>query len=106
MSRSRGKRSSACFLKSYSYGIFLAKEDLHMNPDIKRLRKKYMDHPPEGITSEGIHYMSKYDLLDMDLLLNEDTPFDDDLKKRIPYLLILSSSYYYAQTHVYLSYIR
>ena len=49
-----------------------------MNPNTERLRKKYMEHPPEGMTSEDIRRMSEDDLLDMDYFLNEDDPFDDD----------------------------
>ena len=30
-----------------------------MKPNIEELRKKYMDHPPEGFTSEDIRNMSK-----------------------------------------------
>ena len=48
-----------------------------MKPDIEKLRKKYMDNPPEGMTSEDIRRMSEDDLLDMDYFLNEDE-FDDD----------------------------
>ena len=43
-----------------------------MNPNTEKLRKKYMDNPPEGITSEDIRRMSEDDLLDMDYFLNED----------------------------------
>ena len=46
-----------------------------MNPDIQKLRKKYMDNPPEGMTSEDIRHMSEDDLLDMDYFLNEDDVF-------------------------------
>ena len=42
-----------------------------MKPDIEALRKKYIDKPPEGMTSEDIRRMSEDDLLDMDFL-NED----------------------------------
>ena len=49
-----------------------------MNPDTEKLRKKYMDNPPEGITSEDIRLMSEDDLLDMDYFLNEDDLFDDE----------------------------
>ena len=49
-----------------------------MKPDTKRLRQKYMDNPPEGMTSEDIRRMSEDDLLDMDYFLNEDDEFDDD----------------------------
>ena len=48
-----------------------------MNPNTEKLRKKYMDHPPEGMTSEDIRRMSEDDLHDMDDFLNEDE-LDDD----------------------------
>ena len=43
-----------------------------MKPDIEKLRKKYMDNPPEGMTSRDIHHMSEEELLDMDYFLNDD----------------------------------
>ena len=43
-----------------------------MKPDIEALRKKYIDNPPEGMTSEDIRRMSEDELLDMDYFLNED----------------------------------
>ena len=49
-----------------------------MNPDTEKLRKKYMDDPPEGMTSEDIRRMSEDDLLDMDYFLNEDDLLDDE----------------------------
>ena len=49
-----------------------------MNPNTEKLRKKYIDNPPEGMTSEDIRRMSEDDLLDMDYFLNEDDLFDDD----------------------------
>ena len=49
-----------------------------MKPDIKKLRKKYMDNPPEGMTSEDIRRMSEDDILDMDYFLNEDDLFADE----------------------------
>ena len=49
-----------------------------MNPNTEKLRKKYMDTPPEGMTSEDIRRMSEDDLLDMDYFLNEDDLFDDE----------------------------
>ncbi len=49
-----------------------------MKPDIEKLRKKYMDNPPEGMTSEDIRHMGEDDLLDMDHFLNEDDLFDDE----------------------------
>ncbi len=48
-----------------------------MNPNTERLRKKYIDNPPEGMTSEDIRHMSEDDLLDMDYFLHEDE-LDDD----------------------------
>ena len=48
-----------------------------MKPDIEALRKKYMENPPEGMTSKDIRHMSEDDLLDMDYILNEEDPFDD-----------------------------
>lgn len=42
---------------------------------IERLRNKYIQNPPEGMTSEDIKNMSDDDLLDMDYFLNEE---DDD----------------------------
>ena len=49
-----------------------------MNQTIEKLRKKYMDNPPEGMTSEDIRNMSEVDLLNMDYFLNEDDLFDDE----------------------------
>ena len=43
-----------------------------MKPDIEELRRKYMDNPPEGMTSMDIRRMSEDKLLDMDYVLNED----------------------------------
>ena len=36
-----------------------------MKPDIEELRKKYINNPPEGMTSEDIRSMSDDDLLDI-----------------------------------------
>lgn len=47
-----------------------------MKPNTEKLRKKYMDNPPEGMTSEDIRRMSGEDLLDMDYFLNDDEPDD------------------------------
>ena len=49
-----------------------------MNPQTEKLRKKYMDNPPEGMISEDIRRMSEDDLLDMDYFLNEDDLFDNE----------------------------
>lgn len=66
------------FLKSHSCGILLSKEAVIMNPNAGKLRKKYMDNPPGGMTSGDIRRMSWDDLLDMDYFLNEDDLFDDE----------------------------
>ena len=44
----------------------------NIKPDIEELRRKYMDNPPEGMTSMDIRRMSEDELLDMDYFLNED----------------------------------
>ena len=49
-----------------------------MDPRTERLSKKYVDDPPEGMSSEDIRHMSEDDLLDMDYFLNEDVEFDDE----------------------------
>lgn len=43
-----------------------------MKTDVEALRKKYMDNPPERLTSTDIRHMSEEDLLDMDYFLNDD----------------------------------
>ena len=48
-----------------------------MKPNIEELRKKYMENPPEGLTSQDIRNMSEDALLDMDYFLNEDE-LDDE----------------------------
>ena len=57
-----------------------------MDPLTERLRKKYMDDPPEGMSSEDIRHMSEDDLLDMDYFLNEDVEFDDEFGEEGFYL--------------------
>lgn len=49
-----------------------------MKPSVEKLRSKYTDNPPEGMTSDDIRLMSDEDLLDMDYFLNEDDLFDDE----------------------------
>lgn len=49
-----------------------------MKTNIEDLRKKYMDNPPEGLTSKDIRNMSEDELLDMDYFLNEDDLFADE----------------------------
>ena len=41
----------------------------------EKLRKQYIESPPEGMTPYDIKYMSDSDLMDMDYFLHE---FDDD----------------------------
>jgi hypothetical protein len=48
-----------------------------MKPNIEELRKKYMENPPEGLTSQDIRNMSEDALLDMDYFLNDDE-LDDE----------------------------
>ena len=60
--------------------ILLSKEAVLMNPNAEKLRKKYIDNPPEGMTSGDIRRMSEDDLLDMDYFLNEDDLFDDEVR--------------------------
>ena len=66
------------FHNPHPYDILLSKEAMHKKQNAEKLRKKYMDNPPEGMTSRDIRRMSEDDLLDMDYFLNEDNPFDDD----------------------------
>lgn len=40
-----------------------------MNADTEKLRKKYIDNPPEGMTSEDIRHMSEDALLDCQAFL-------------------------------------
>ena len=54
-----------------------------MNPNTEKLRRKYMDNPPEGMTSGDIRRMSGDDLLDMDYFLNEDDLFDDEVGQKV-----------------------
>ncbi len=46
---------------------------------LKLLRHKYIQNPPEGMTPEEIRRMPDDALLDMDFFLNEDDEFDDDI---------------------------
>jgi len=63
----------------FSFVIYFSqRRPSKMKPDTEKLRKKYMDNPPEGMTSEDIRRMSEDDLLDMDYFLNEDDLFADE----------------------------
>lgn len=48
-----------------------------MKQDIEKIRQKYLDNPPEGMTVADIRRMSDDDLLDMDYFLNEED-FEDE----------------------------
>ena len=58
-----------------------------MKQSIEKLRRKYMDNQPEGMTSGDIRHMSWDDFLDMDYFLNDDDPFDDDFSEEGFYIL-------------------
>ena len=45
---------------------------IHYETRYRGAAKKYIDNPPEDMTSEDIRHMSKDELLDMDYFLNED----------------------------------
>ena len=49
-----------------------------MKSNIEELRKKYINNPPEGLTSMDIRIMSEDELLDLDYFLNEDDLFNDE----------------------------
>lgn len=49
-----------------------------MKSNIEELRKKYINNPPEGLTSMDICNMSEDELLDLDYFLNEDDLFNDE----------------------------
>ena len=66
------------FLTHFHVVYSFLKEGKHMNQNTERQRKKYMDHPPEEMTSEDIRHMSEDTLLNMD---------------------------YFFQTHCYLTYV-
>ena len=58
--------------------IISKRERKIMNSNTEKLRKKYVENPPDGMTPNDIKNMSENDLLDMDYFLNEDI-FDEDL---------------------------
>lgn len=45
---------------------------------VEKLRKQYIQNPPEGMTPADIRDMSDNDLLDMDYFLHEDDDLEDD----------------------------
>lgn len=54
------------FLTHFHVVYSFLKEGRHMNQNTERQRKKYMDHPPEEMTSEDIRHTSEDALLNMD----------------------------------------
>ena len=59
-----------------------------MKSNIEELRKKYINNPPEGLTSMDIRNMSEDELLDLDYFLNEDDPHEktgDELLLAVDY---------------------
>lgn len=52
-----------------------------MKSDIEELRRKYIENPPEDMTSKDIRYMSEDELLDMDYFLNDDE-LDDNFGEK------------------------
>jgi len=49
-----------------------------MDQNVEKIRQKYIDNPPEGMTAADIRRMSDNDLLDMDYFLNEED-FEDEV---------------------------
>lgn len=45
---------------------------------LEELRNKYIQNPPEGMTSKLVRNMSNSALLDMHYFLTEDDDWDDD----------------------------
>lgn len=46
---------------------------------IAKLREKYMQCPPEGMSADEIRGMDDEDLLDMDYFMHEDDEFYDEV---------------------------
>ena len=53
---------------------------------VEKLRKQYIQNPPEGMTPADIKDMSDNDLLDMDYFLHEDDNLEDDFYEEGFYL--------------------
>lgn len=45
---------------------------------VEKLRQKYIENPPEGMTAKLVKDMTDSDLLDMHYFLIEDDDLDDD----------------------------
>lgn len=61
-----------------------------MKQNIEELRKKYINNPPEGLSSLDILSMSDEELLDMDYFMNED--LDDDIGEEGFYIFYIKVS--------------
>lgn len=59
------------------YNLPMERKD-RIEQQYRGITQKYLDNPPEGMTSEDIRNMSEDDLLDMDYFLNEDDLFADE----------------------------
>lgn len=49
-----------------------------MKPNIEELSQKYINNPPDGITSKDIRHINKDEFWDMDYFLNENDLFADE----------------------------
>ena len=59
--------------------ILLTDGSIFLEPTlIQKLRERYIQNPPEGMTPSLVKNMSDNDLLDMHYFLTEDVDFDDD----------------------------
>lgn len=52
-----------------------------MQDNVEKLRQKYANNPPEGMSRKDILRMSDSDLLDMDYFLHEFDDNDDDFSE-------------------------
>lgn len=73
---------------SFPKAMIATTASVHMKPDIERLRKIYMDNPPERMTSRDIRRTSKDEVRDMDYFLNGEDPFGGEFKEEDFYIFI------------------
>lgn len=67
------KESLASYANRFIYvTIFFKRRMYPTKENIKELRQKYINNPPEGMTPKDIRRMSDEELLDMEYFLNED----------------------------------
>ena len=52
---------------------------------VQKIRQKYLDNPPDGMTKKHVQNMSDNDLLDMDYFLNEHIDDFDDSEPGLPF---------------------